>query len=173
MGRRIDDHIFWARELRRYASCTTELGLGNWASGSGHPARHLPTGRPISFGHAGMRPQAWLAPQTGGEAARRRQMEHRFGKRYRAFRLVKLRQDSARETAGLLYNVSRNGMFVVTRNPQIGSSLCIDVDLPVRNGPPVRLSTLIVHRSEFGLGLIFRHLDPAAAAAVEELCNHR
>jgi hypothetical protein len=174
MGRRLDDRIIGARELHRYARLEPDQDVINWVAGLDMRSRFLPTrpSRSINRRHAAMRPQLWAGSQNDRAAERR--MEHRVGKRYRAFRLIRLRHEDTHDTAALLYNISRNGMFALTRHPDVGPNLCVDVDLPVREGPPIRLSTLVVHRSEHGLGLIFRHLDPVAAAAVEELCTtHR
>lgn len=170
MGRRVDDRIFRALELRHDARIASDTDLGHWTWHRDRPGRYPPPApspsRSFGRSHAGLQPR--LAARTG-----ERRMEHRHGKRHRAFRLVKLRQDNFRETAGLLYDISRQGMFVVTRRPEIGAGSCLELDLPSTGGRTVRISALVVHRSEYGLGLIFRHLDPAAAAAVEELCRHR
>jgi hypothetical protein len=162
--------------MYRYATLAPANDARRWTAGPGLQGWVAPTERPRRLpgrAHAAMRPQQWATtPRDDASRAQRREprMEHRVGKRHRAFRLVTVLQDGIADGSGLLYNVSRNGMFVLTRHP-VGTNLCIDIVLPVPDGTPVRLSTLIVHRSDHGLGLIFRHLDLVAAAAVEAHCT--
>jgi hypothetical protein len=168
----LDDWMIGAREFHRYATFAPEGEIRNRTAGPGLQGWFLParTSRPGKRSLAVARPR--LDPENGPKPTERR-MEHRVGKRYRAFQLVRLLHDDACDASALLYNVSRNGMFVLTRHPDVGPNLCVDVDLRMANGSPIRLSTLVIHRAEYGLGLIFRHLDPVAAAAVEELCSRR
>lgn len=173
MGRRVDDRMIAARSMHRYATLAPADDIRRWTAGPGLQGWIAPTARLPRLpgrGHAGMRPQQWNISSSEPRLAQQR-MEHRLGKRHRAFRLVTVLQDGVADSSGLLYNVSRNGMFVLTRHPANGANLCVDIDLPMRDEAPVRLSALIVHHGDHGLGLIFRHLDPVAAAAVEALCT--
>lgn len=169
MGRRMDDWSTGSKEWRRYASKTPM----SWNSRAAD----------ITAGATGCEPRQPHARPQGGAVSRvippatRRsrsiRMDHRLGKRYRAFHLAELSHGDAGgddvRCAGLLYNVSRGGMFVVT-GAQLGVNRCVDVRIAYAGGM-LRVPALIVHRGNGGLGLMFRQLDGETAAAVEALCT--
>lgn len=97
-------------------------------------------------------------------------MDHRQGNRYRVFRLVEVQFDESARAPGLLYNVSRNGMFVLTSaRPDVNG--CVDVRIRYANDDDaVSISAQVVHHSDCGVGLIFRELDDRAGVVIERLC---
>ena len=97
-------------------------------------------------------------------------MDHRQGNRYRVFRLVEVEYDDSSQAPGLLYNISRNGMFVLTSAHPVVND-CVDVCIRSRNaGETVSISAQVVHHSDCGVGLIFRDLDGHAEVVIEGLC---
>lgn len=171
MRRRQDGRTVDYRGFEGYASCDSTLGgagclaaLGPWSA----PGR--------SYREAATVPRDHRERPTGGASGRMRpeirtrgvRMEHRQGARYRAFRLVELQYEEFGRRGALLYNVSRNGMFVLT-TAAVGVNRCVDVRIPAAGGT-VRISALVVHCGNGGLGMIFRDLDDAASAAIEGFC---
>ena len=113
-------------------------------------------------------------PFRGHESARAQRrglgMDHRQGNRYRVFRLVEVQYADAGRAPGLLYNVSRNGMFVLT-SAQPGMNGCVDIRIHAANdGEAVRISAQVVHHNGCGVGLIFRDLVDHAGGVIEGLC---
>ena len=169
MRRRQDDRMVVDRESRGYFASGLSGAYAGAAAALPMPVRH----------HRAPTPSPWHPRERAIGAARPAvhtkvvRMDHRQGARYRAFQLVDLQYDDTERKGALLYNVSRNGMFILT-TAGLGINHCVDVLIPAAvGGAAVRVSALVVHGSECGLGLIFRDLDEAAAAAVEELCSWR
>lgn len=97
-------------------------------------------------------------------------MDHRQGGRYRVFRLVAVQYDDSAQAPGLLYNVSRNGMFVLT-NARPGVNDCVDVCIRSANGgEEVSISAQVVYHTDHGVGLIFREVGGHAETVIEGLC---
>lgn len=163
------------REFRGYAS--HELTLGGEPQGLVTAAR---SPQPDSPWRSTLSLRSYRERAAGGAAERGPayrtkgiRMDHRQGARFRAFRLVELEFDDADRAGGLLYNISRNGMFILT-TVGVDINHCVDIHIPAANeNDMVRISAMVVHSSNCGLGLIFRELDGAAEAAVEEFCAWR
>jgi hypothetical protein len=94
-------------------------------------------------------------------------MDHRQGKRRRSLILVEIYNRDGKSAAGLIYNLSANGMFVVS-NEGLDANECIDVVLQTEADTPIRIPGLVVHHSNSGFGLLFQHLDSAAHDFVEK-----
>lgn len=88
-------------------------------------------------------------------------MDNRHGERVRALALVRVchRGGAGEYRAGLLYNISQDGMFVLSNmRPALNASLdiyiqyaddCINLCLPGQ----------VVHTCDHGFGLIFRQIN--------------
>lgn len=94
-------------------------------------------------------------------------MEHRHGARYKALALADIQYRDGRRT-GLIYNISNDGMFVLTDAPEEvtgGVELYISSD---GKGRAVRIPGLVVHNNNNGFGMIFRDLDDAARTLLDK-----
>lgn len=88
-------------------------------------------------------------------------MEHRHGERVRALALVRVCQsDGADECLpGLLYNVSQDGIFVLSNmQPTINASLDVYIQL-AGHFMNVCLPGQVVHANGHGFGMIFRRMN--------------
>ncbi|MDR9437482.1 MAG: PilZ domain-containing protein [Thiohalophilus sp.] len=88
-------------------------------------------------------------------------MEHRHGKRVRALALVRVCQsDGAGECRpGLLYNVSQDGMFVLSNmQPAINASFDVYIQI-AGHLMNVCLPGQVVHANGHGFGMIFRRMS--------------
>lgn len=88
-------------------------------------------------------------------------MDHRHGERVRALALVRVcHSDSAGEyRAGLLYNISQDGMFVLSNmRPALNASLNVYIQF-ADNRIDLCLPGQVVHTCDHGFGLIFRQIN--------------
>ena len=88
-------------------------------------------------------------------------MDHRHGERVRVLTLVRVCQsDGAGECrAGLIYNISQDGMFVLSiMRPVINASLDVYFQL-AGNFMNVCFPGQVVHANDHGFGLIFRRVN--------------
>lgn len=88
-------------------------------------------------------------------------MDHRHGERVRALALVRVsHSDRAGEyRAGLLYNISQDGMFVLSdMRPSINASIDVYIQF-ANNRINLCLPGQVVHASDHGFGLIFRQIN--------------
>ncbi|WP_322567056.1 PilZ domain-containing protein [Thiohalophilus sp.] len=88
-------------------------------------------------------------------------MEHRHGERVRALALVRVcRSDRAGECrAGLLYNISQDGIFVLSNmRPAINTGLDVYIQ-SADNRINLCLPGQVVHANGHGFGLMFRRLN--------------
>jgi hypothetical protein len=72
---------------------------------------------------------------------------------------------------GIARNLSRDGIFVETTASPEGN-VCLDLMVPglaLADAAPARFPVLLVHRTDQGLGLLFRSLEGRTAAALERL----
>jgi hypothetical protein len=90
-------------------------------------------------------------------------IEHRLGSRHRVMMLVKVHKNSGRCTAGLLYNLSADGMFVLSEEPPLVNK-CVDIEfaLSPAGNMAVTIKGIVVHRRKTGFGLMFREPDDPA-----------
>lgn len=88
-------------------------------------------------------------------------MDHRQGERVRALAMVSVCQidDEGECRAGLLYNVSQDGMFVLsTMRPAINSSLDVYIHF-ADNLRSICFPGQVVHANDHGFGLILRQVN--------------
>lgn len=96
-------------------------------------------------------------------------IDHRQGSRRRTLALVEIGCGDGQWAAGLVHNISPDGMFVVTESaPAVNSCVDINVVLCMAANVPLRIAGLVVHRSQSGFGMMFRELDGVARAFVEK-----
>jgi hypothetical protein len=125
-------------------------------------------------GAAGLQHRAWPDEQTaqasrGTHMPARTRIDHRQGNRRRTLALVEIRCGDDQWAAGLVHNISPDGMFVVTESvPAVNSCVDINVVLCMAADVPLRLAGLVVHRSSSGFGMMFGELDGGARAFVEK-----
>lgn len=101
-------------------------------------------------------------------------MENRHGKRCRAFALAEILGKDGNLARGLVYNVSRDGMFIVNTS-KLGASRYINIRLPhiIKNDKPLQLSGMIVHRNKAGFGLMFHKIDNTTRSLISKLITQR
>jgi hypothetical protein len=100
-------------------------------------------------------------------------IDHRLGQRVDIRIPVRLRLPDGIQCAGLALNVGWGGVYVRTSAP-LPSNGCLDVHMTLRTAERehrVRMPGLIVHRSEDGVGLMFRRLDGEATEALSWLLS--
>ena len=94
-------------------------------------------------------------------------MNHRQGSRRKALVLVEVCWRNGQSASGLMYNLSHDGMFVVS-DVDLEMNKFVDVVLHPEGESPVRIPGLVVHQNNNGFGLLFQQLDSAAQAFVEK-----
>lgn len=102
-------------------------------------------------------------------------MEHRHGERVRSLALVRICQSDRADRcwAGLLYNISWDGMFVVSELlPAINDSLEVYVHL-ADSRMNVYLPGQVVHANGHGFGMIFRQLNRQSRWLIKLLLENR
>lgn len=91
-------------------------------------------------------------------------MERRQEQRRQTFVLVEIDVPGQQRTAGLMYNRSAEGAFVLTKSgPQIGQKIYLRVPSPAAGA--VRLQAQVAHRNQHGLGLVLEKQSGMTAAA--------
>lgn len=91
-------------------------------------------------------------------------MDRRQEQRRQTFVLVEIDVPGQQRTAGLMYNRSAEGAFVLTKSgPEIGQRVYIRV--PSVAAGSVRFQALVAHRSQHGLGLVLEKQADMTAAA--------
>jgi hypothetical protein len=89
-------------------------------------------------------------------------IDHRQGKRVRLLKMATIHWYGGQRAAGLVYNVSADGMFMLSvAGPEIHRCVEIDILLPASYSK-VQLSGMVVHRQKHGFGVMFRHLQGPA-----------
>lgn len=102
-------------------------------------------------------------------------MEHRHGERVRTLALIRICQSDRKDRcwAGLLYNISQDGMFVVSeRLPAINDSLDVYVQL-AESYMNVCLPGQVVHANGHGFGMIFRQTNRQSERLIRLLLENR
>lgn len=99
-------------------------------------------------------------------------MEHRHARRCRALALAETQDCNGQRDARLIYNISREGMFLLgEKTPELNS--CVDIYLSQpREEASVRIPGLVVHGGRGGFGVMFTQLDHSARTLVEKLLRH-
>ena len=107
------------------------------------------------------------------ESAREILMDHRQGIRLRSLVLAEIQPRYGQPEAGIIYDISSNGMFVISR-ARPGVNKCINVVFSAPRDRSARITGLVVHQNEHGFGLMFQQLQGEARTFVENhLTTHR
>lgn len=93
-------------------------------------------------------------------------MDHRQGFRRRSLVLAEIRPRYGQAEAGLIYDISSNGMFVLSR-ARPGVNKCINVEFSAPGDRSARIAGLVVHQNDHGFGMMFQQLQGEARAFVE------
>jgi len=96
-------------------------------------------------------------------------IDHRRCSRHRVLTLVKVYHSDNRCTAGLLYDLSADGMLVLSED-QPGVSRRVDVEFPLSPawGMAITIKGIVVHCRKSGFGLMFREPDDPALTMLGE-----
>lgn len=98
-------------------------------------------------------------------------MEHRQGSRCRTLALVEI-QSQINNGTGFVYNISRDGLFIVSDiEAEINDIIDIHLPRPRNEIIPVQISGMVVHSRNHGFGIMFRRLDSRALNVVEMFFN--
>ena len=97
-------------------------------------------------------------------------MEHRQGKRYQSLELAKIQYSDGQRAAGLIYNISRDGMYVASE-AEVKGGVHIYISTPQPGVSPVRITGRIIHHDGNGFGMMFNALDDAARIFIEKHLN--
>lgn len=112
------------------------------------------------------------APRGPRRARKATGIEHRQGIRQRVMALVRVHDSDRPCSAGLLYDLGADGMFVVSeQRPEINR--CVDIELALSPAwdMAIRIKGLVIHHHKHGFGLMFREPDDPALALLEaSLC---
>lgn len=94
-------------------------------------------------------------------------IEHRQGIRRRALALVKI-QSMSNDSVGLMYDISSQGMFVLTDAvPKMHE--CINIYmLSPDSGRAVPVTGLVIHGGKHGFGVMFYGLDGKAREMIKK-----
>jgi hypothetical protein len=97
-------------------------------------------------------------------------MEHRQGDRHRVLLLALVQRRDGRSEGGIVYNVSRDGMFVLSVLKP-GLYKCVNVVVTGEDGAPVLFPGMVIHHNGAGFGLLFQQLDGEAGSFLQKcLC---
>lgn len=111
-------------------------------------------------------------PRLSLSAAARpvRTKDHRRqGVRQRVMTLVKVYHSDNRCVAGLLYELSADGMFVLSEvQPEVNQRVDIEFPLSPAWGMALTIKGIVVHCRKSGFGLVFREPDDPALSLLGE-----
>jgi hypothetical protein len=94
-------------------------------------------------------------------------INHRQGKRVRTFALVEIKSRKGLSN-GLMYNLSRDGMYVVSKTiPNLHDSIGICLSSYKDQDTYAVIPVMVIHRSKYGFGVLFRELDSNAREVVK------
>lgn len=97
-------------------------------------------------------------------------MERRQGMRRHALLLTEVKGPGGHSVAGLIYNLSRHGMFVLTTSVlELGQNIYVRVPALAGLSATVWLVGQVVHRNRHGVGVAFEDLTFIARAMTQAL----
>jgi len=103
---------------------------------------------------------------VGTARLQRTMINHRQGKRIRTFELVEIKSRNGL-SPGLMYNISHDGMYVVSKTiPNLHDSIDICMTSSKNQDTCVMIPVMVIHRSKYGFGVLFRELDSNAREVV-------
>lgn len=96
-------------------------------------------------------------------------IDHRQCTRHRVLTLVKVYHSDNRCTAGLLYDLSADGMLVLSEvQPCVNRPVNIEFPLSPAWGMAITIKGIVVHCRNSGFGLMFREPDDPALTMLGE-----
>jgi len=96
-------------------------------------------------------------------------IDHRQFTRHRVLTLVKVYHSDDRCTAGLLYDLSADGMLVLSEvQPSVNRRVNIEFPLSPAWGMAITIKGIVVHCRKSGFGLMFREPDDPALSLLGE-----
>jgi hypothetical protein len=102
-------------------------------------------------------------------AERSLRIDHRQGVRHRVLTLVKVYHSDNRCAAGLLYDLSADGMLVLSEvQPDVNQRVNIEFPLSPAWGMAITIKGIVVHCRKSGFGLVFREPDDPALSMLGE-----
>ncbi len=118
--------------------------------------------------------QDWFELETennpgivGTARPQQRVMNHRLGNRHRSLVLAEIYWRVGQSSAGLIYDLSPGGMFIVSRaTPDVNKRVAIVLSMCGNNS--FKIPGLVVHSRKYGFGLLFQQLDYEASAFVQK-----
>lgn len=100
-----------------------------------------------------------------------RLIDRRTQRRCQALALLTIKHGGDRSSAGMMYNLSGYGMFVLSRaRVHVNECLDIMVRLSDMNELYLRIPAMVIHTCKQGFGVMFRGHDEPSCAAVKKLC---
>jgi len=99
-------------------------------------------------------------------------MEHRRGSRQRTFTLIQIKYKNIRIRSGLLYNVSRDGAFIISSiYPEPSSIINIYMPNYSKNTDVFPASGIVIHSKESGFGILFCRNNNSTQQLIDKLVN--
>ena len=100
-------------------------------------------------------------------------MDHRQGRRLRIFSPVNILNGHDTDQAGIIYNISADGMFILSENRMdVNDIVNLDVLAVNDNEPPVIIPGIVIHTNDHGFGMMYRRLDYLAEATMAQMFSH-
>ena len=100
-------------------------------------------------------------------------MDHRQGRRLRTFSPVNILNGHDTGQAGIIYNISADGMFVLSENKvEVNDIVNLDLLSPSDDESPVTIPGIVIHTNKHGFGMIYRRLDYLAEATMAQMFSN-
>lgn len=111
-----------------------------------------------------------MTGSRGAGSLRQSNMEHRQGGRRRVLVLARVQQRDGQSEGGIVYDISRDGMFVVSvLKPGLYNH--VNVVATGADGTSILFPGIVIHHNESGFGLLFQQLDGSARSFLQKcLC---
>ena len=132
------------------------------------PVRQPERGSRAPFRYPGARQKSLTRQSDAGHGTG---LDHRQARRLAVELPVIMQFTQGQRNYGQARNLSRDGVFIET-GVRLNFDCCLDLVVPTGDAvglDPIVLPALVIHRTNLGLGLMFRPLDGTAAASLQRL----